>query len=159
MHAGRTFSRKSRRRGRAGRVLSRKSRRRGGVGRTFSRQAVLRRSCRRRGALLAHFRLVAVGVLHYTKPSCGVSPACRTPVSCNSPRLAAARPRVEGGVAAKVQTHWAKIAENGLFWLNGSALWRNWRVWTHRLRYSALRARRMRVGSGSWAPLLAPVTR
>ena len=25
------------------------------------------------------------GVLHYTKPSCGVSPACRTPVSCNSP--------------------------------------------------------------------------
>ena len=28
----------------------------------------------------AHFRLVAVGVLHYTKPSGGVSPACRTPV-------------------------------------------------------------------------------
>ena len=28
----------------------------------------------------AHFRLVAMGVLHYTKPSCGVSPACRTPV-------------------------------------------------------------------------------
>ena len=23
---------------------------------------------------------VAMGVLHYTKPSCGVSPACRTPV-------------------------------------------------------------------------------
>ena len=64
-----------------------------------------------------------------------------------------------GGVATKVQTHWAKIAENVLFWLNGSALWRNWRVWTHRLRYSALRARRMRVGSGSWAPLLAALTR
>ena len=29
-----------------------------------------------------------------------------------------------GGVAAKVQTHWAKIAENGLFLLNGSAFWR-----------------------------------
>ena len=29
-----------------------------------------------------------------------------------------------GGVAAKVQTHWTKVAENGLFWLNGSALWR-----------------------------------
>ena len=28
---------------------------------------------------------VVMGVLHYTKPSCGVSPACRTPVSCNSP--------------------------------------------------------------------------
>ena len=31
----------------------------------------------------------SAGVLHYTKPSCGVSPACRTPVSCNSPRLVA----------------------------------------------------------------------
>ena len=25
---------------------------------------------------------------------------------------------------AKVQTHWAKNAETGLFWLNGSAFWR-----------------------------------
>ena len=37
----------------------------------------------------AHFGLAAMGVLYYTKPSCGVSPACRTPVSCNSPRLVA----------------------------------------------------------------------
>ena len=29
-----------------------------------------------------------------------------------------------GGVVAKVQTHWSKIAENGLFLLNGSAFWR-----------------------------------
>ena len=34
---------------------------------------------------------VAVGVLHYTKPSGGVSPACRSIMSCNSPRLAALR--------------------------------------------------------------------
>ena len=37
---------------------------------------------------------VAVGVLHYTKPSGGVPPACRTLMSCNSPRLAAVRPRL-----------------------------------------------------------------
>ena len=30
-----------------------------------------------------------------------------------------------GGVAAKVQTHWARIAENGMFWLNGSAISRH----------------------------------
>ena len=29
---------------------------------------------------LAFSMPVAMGVLHYTKPSCGVSPACRTPV-------------------------------------------------------------------------------
>lgn len=29
------------------------------------------------------------GVLHYTKPSGGVSPACRSLMSCNSPRLVA----------------------------------------------------------------------
>ena len=28
----------------------------------------------------AHFVLATMGVLHYTKPSRGVSPACRTPV-------------------------------------------------------------------------------
>ena len=44
-----------------------------------------------------------------------------------------------GGVAAKVQTHWTKVAENGLFWLNGSALWRicclSWCVGRTRTRY------------------------
>ena len=29
---------------------------------------------------LAFSMPVVMGVLHYTKPSCGVSPACRTPV-------------------------------------------------------------------------------
>ena len=38
---------------------------------------------------------VAVGVLRHTKPSCGVSPACRTLAWRNSPRLAAPRPRFE----------------------------------------------------------------
>ena len=49
----------------------------------------------------------------------------------------AAAPR--GGVAAKVQTHWTKVAENGLFLPNGSALWRicclSWRVVRTRTRY------------------------
>ena len=44
-----------------------------------------------------------------------------------------------GGVAAKVQTHWTNVAENGLFWLNGSALWRicclSWCVVRTRTRY------------------------
>jgi len=31
-----------------------------------------------------------------------------------------------GPVVARVQTHWVKNAENVLFWLNGSALWRMW---------------------------------
>ena len=119
-----------------------------------------KRPCAGLGGDAAHFRLVAMGGFAlqeaFWRRVAGVS---NPRVVQFPPRLAAARPRVEGGVAAKVQTHWAKIAENVLFWLNGSALWRNWRVWTHRLRYSALRARRMRVGSGSWAPLLAPVTR
>ena len=38
------------------------------------------RPCTGLGGDAAHFGLAAVGVLHYTKPSCGVSPACRTPV-------------------------------------------------------------------------------
>ena len=67
---------------RAGRVFSRKSRRRGGVGRIFSRQPVL---CPGLVVDAAYFGLAAMGVLHYMTPFCGVSPACRTPVSCNSP--------------------------------------------------------------------------
>ena len=41
-------------------------------------------------------------------------------MSCDSP--------IGGGVAAKLQTHWANNADNGLFWRNGSALWRNGRA-------------------------------
>ena len=44
-----------------------------------------------------------------------------------------------GGVAAKVQTHWVKNGEKGLFWLNGSAFWRirrlTWCVAHRRPRY------------------------
>ena len=46
------------------------------------------------GVPLAPSIPVAVGVLHYTKPSGGVSPACRSLMSCNSPRLMALRARL-----------------------------------------------------------------
>ena len=114
----------------------RRCRWRGCAGRASSRQLALRWSWMRCGAL---------------QGGCGWGfCAMRSP-------LAACRRRVGGldgvippcggeatslgGVAAKVQTHWAKNAENRLFEVNGSALWRIWRVWTHRLRYSALQAR------------------
>lgn len=48
-----------------------------------------KRPCAGLGGDAAHFGLAAMGVLHYTTPFCGVSSACRTPVSCNSPRLVA----------------------------------------------------------------------
>ena len=44
----------------------------------------------------ARSTLVAVGVLRHAKPSGGVSPACRTLAWRNSPRLVAARSRLEG---------------------------------------------------------------
>ena len=111
------------------------------------------RHCAGLGSSSAPSTLVAMGVLRHAKPSGGVSPACRRLGWRHSPRLVAGprrRSRGEeawmasfppvgggvtaprGGVAAKVQTHWTKVAENGLFWLNGSALWRicclSWRV-------------------------------
>ena len=101
---------------------------------------------------------VAVGVLRHAKPSDGVSPACRSFGWRHSP-VWWLRGCESRGVAAKLQTHWVKNAGNRLFWLNGSALWRNLWVWMHRLRYPALQVTRIRVGSASWAPLLAPVTR
>ena len=48
-----------------------------------------KRPCAGLGGDAAYFGLAAMGVLHYMTPFCGVSPACRTPVSCNSPRLVA----------------------------------------------------------------------
>ena len=56
----------------------------------FAPTGAVTSSCRRCGALQAGG---SGGVLHYTKPSRGVSLACRAPVSCNSPRLVAARPQ------------------------------------------------------------------
>ena len=55
---------------------------------------------------------------------------CRRVAGVSEPWMASFPPvgggatATSGGVAAKVQTHWTKVAENGLFWLNGSALWR-----------------------------------
>ena len=80
---------------------------------------------------------VAVGVLRHAKPSDGVSPACRSFGWRHSP-VWWLWGRESRGVAAKLQTHWVKNAGNRLFWLNGSALWRNLWVWMHRLRYPAL---------------------
>ena len=54
-----------------------------------------KRPCAGLGGDAAHFGLAAMGVLHYMTPFCGVSSACRTPVSCNSPRLVTARPLFE----------------------------------------------------------------
>lgn len=42
------------------------------------------------------------------------------------PPLGGVKASALGPVVAKVQIHWAKNAENVLFWLNGSALWRMW---------------------------------
>ena len=47
--------------------------------------------CTGLGCSAALAALLAVGGLHYTKPSRGVSPACRSLMSCNSPRLVARR--------------------------------------------------------------------
>ena len=41
--------------------------------------------CAGLGCSVVHFRLAAVGVLHYMKPFCGVSSACQSLMSCNSP--------------------------------------------------------------------------
>ena len=68
--------------------------------------------------------------------------ACRrrvVPLMTPFPPIGGGEVAVRGGVAAKVQTHWTKVAENGLFWLNGSALWRicclSWCVVRTRTRY------------------------
>ena len=45
--------------------------------------------CTGLGCSAALAALLAVGGLHYTKPSRGVSAACRSLMSCNSPRLVA----------------------------------------------------------------------
>ena len=72
----------------------------------------------------ARSTLVAVGVLHYTKPSGGVSPACRTPCSAIPPPIGGGAAAVRGGAVAKVQTHWVKTVKLRRLWLNGSAFWR-----------------------------------
>ena len=77
--------------------------------RSFSRQPPLHRSWMQRGAR----RTVSGGVLHYTKPSGGVSPACRSLMSCNSPRLAAVRSRREAVWCSKCRPPRRKTPKTG----------------------------------------------
>ena len=106
------------------------------AGRVFSRQPVLRLSV---VGVAVHFRVTAMGVLRHAKPSVGASPPCRRLGWRHSPPIGGGGAVPRGGVAAKVQTHWTKVAENGLFWLNGTALWRicclSWCVVRTRTRY------------------------
>ena len=73
--------------------------------------------------------------MRHAKPSGGVSEAWMA----SFPPVGGGAAAPRGGVAAKVQTHWTKVAENGLFLPNGSALWRicclSWRVVRTRTRY------------------------
>ena len=59
-----------------------------GVGRVLSRQPAV-------WCPPAPSTTVVMGGLHDTKPSCGVSPACRTLMSCNSPNRVAVRSELE----------------------------------------------------------------
>ena len=86
-----------------------------------------KRPCAGLGGDAAHLGLAAMGVLHYTKPSCGVS----DPRVVQFPPIGGGDTAVCGGVAAKVQTHWVKNADNGLlvvkwsaFWVHQCLLWR-----------------------------------
>ena len=121
------------------------------LGEFFSRQPPLCRSWMQRRALQAGCRWGFCTIRSSLAACRGSNDAI--------PPLRGGGAAVRGGVVAKMQTHWVKNAENSLCEVNGSALWRIWWVWTHRLRYPALQVRWMRVGSCSWAPQLAPVTR
>ena len=109
-----------------------------------AREVFRARRCAGLGCSAALAALLAVGGLHYTKPSRGVSAACRSLMSCNSPRLVARRcapcassephvvqfPPLGGGEAAthsgvvpKVQTTSVKNVENGVSWARWSTFW------------------------------------
>ena len=79
-----------------------------------------KRPCAGLGGDAAHLGLAAMGVLHYTKPSCGVS----DPRVVQFPPIGGGDTAVCGGVAAKVQTHWVKNADNGLLVAKWSAFGR-----------------------------------
>ena len=85
-----------------------------------------------------HFRWLRWGFCAMRSPLA----ACRRRVGALDgviPPVGGGATATSGGVAAKVQTHWTKVAENGLFWLNGAALWRircrAWCVVRTRTRY------------------------
>ena len=118
----------------AGRVFSRKSRWRGRAGRVFSREPALCRSWKQLGALQTGGGGVAPCEALWRRVA-GVSEAWMA----SFPPVGGGATATSGGVAAKVQTHWTKVTENGLFWLNGSALWRicclSWCVVRTQTRY------------------------
>ena len=79
------------------------------------------RPCAGLGGDAAHFRLVAMGGLHYTKPSCGVSNPCVV----QFPPIGGGELAVCGGVAPTSQTTSVKNADNGLLVVKWSAFWAN----------------------------------
>ena len=125
----------------------------GGVvlGEFFRANRCCARPCRRCGALQAGddggFALHEA----FSRRVAGVS----NPRVVQFPPIGDGEAASRGGVAAKVQTHWAKIAENGLFWLNGSALWRirrlSWCVVRARTRYVAREPAIWSVGGAAQA--------
>ena len=60
--------------------------------------------------------------MHYTKPSGGVSPACRSLMSCNSPPFGGTPSLVLVGVVPTVQTTSANTSDNELLSARWSAL-------------------------------------
>ena len=105
----------------AGRVFSRKCQWRGGAGRVISRQPVLWPSL---VGDAAHFRRLRWGFCAMRSPLA----ACRRRVGALDgviPPIGGGELAVCGGVVAELQPHWGKRVQKWLFWLNGSAIWRN----------------------------------
>ena len=90
------------------------------LGEFFSHQPAAPKPCRRRGALQARYDGGFAPCEALRRRVAGVSHPCMA----QFPPIGGGAARVCGGVATKVQTHWVKNSEKGLFWLNGSALWR-----------------------------------
>ena len=103
----------------------------------FAPAGAVSRTCRRCGAL--RYGCDGGFALHeaFLRRVAGVS----NPRVVQFPPIGDGEAASRGGVAAKVQTHWAKITENGLFWLNESTFWRirrlSWCVVRARTRYVA----------------------
>ena len=78
--------------------------------------------CTGLGCSAALAALLAVGGLHYTKPSRGVSPACRS--LCRAiPPIGGGEAATHSGVVPKVQTTSVKNGENGVLWARWSTFW------------------------------------
>ena len=109
---------------RAGRTFSRKSRRRGRAGRTFSRQPVLRPGL---VGDAAHYWRTSGWLRWGFCTTRSLLAACRRrvgpPCSAIPPPIGGGAAAVRGGAVAKVQTHWVKTVKLRRLWLNGSAFW------------------------------------